>query len=62
MRAAHEVYTGLDINDPADGKIYHRPVSGLQLPENCYVLAPEKTYQRDVPPVKDVSGLTREKE
>lgn len=61
MRAAHEVYTGLDVNDPADGKIYHRPVSGLQLPRNCYVLAQEKTYQREVPPVKDVSGLQRQR-
>lgn len=61
LRAQHAVYTGLDINNPADGKIYHHPVRGGQLPKYAYVLASEKTYQKLIPLVKEVSGLKRQR-
>ena len=61
LRAQHAVYIGLDINNPADGKIYHHPMRGVQLPKYAYVLAPEKTYQKHIPLVKEVSGLKRQR-
>ncbi len=57
LRAPYATYTGLDIERPADGNIYHRPAGGTELCETCYVLAPESTYNIDPPVLYDASGL-----
>lgn len=60
LRAQYAVYTGLDTDHPVDGKVYYYAMNGNQLPENCYVLAPEVNYHKDIPICKDVSGLYRQ--
>ncbi len=57
LRAPYITYTGLDIERPADGKIYHKPTHGWAVAETCYVLAPEKTYNIIPPLTYDASGL-----
>ncbi len=57
LRTPYTTYTGLDVERPADGKIYHRPTRGLEVSETCYVLAPEKTYNIIPPLTYDASGL-----
>ncbi len=57
LRASCTTWTGLDIERPVDGKIYHKPTHGWAVAEFCYILAPEKTYNIIPPLTCDASGL-----
>ncbi len=58
LRAPYTTYTGLDIERPADGKIYHSATRDWEVAETCYVWAPEKTYNIIPPLWHDASGLS----